>query len=188
MRNWYVLTGGPSAGKTTLIKALHAYGFHVEDESARIVIDQGIASGKTIEQIRDDEKRFQDEVFVHKQAREELLDPHELIFFDRGMQDTYAYNLLFNVPITPDMQKKMDTAEYKKVFLLEPYKYEEDYARTESIEERDRLFELLRSGYERSNSIIEVIPAFPMKEERIAYFFDYLRNNEGIQVPNSPVL
>ena len=184
MRNWYVITGGPSAGKTTLIEALESNDFHVEHESARIVIDEGIASGKTIEEIRHDEGVFQDEVYKHKLAREEQLDPEELIFFDRGMQDTYAYNTLCGAPITEKMQQEMDGAVYKKVFLLEPFKYEADYARTESLEERDLLFDLLKEAYTRSKSNIEIVPTFPTKEERIAYFFNYLRDNTGIRFSN----
>jgi predicted ATPase len=183
MRNWYVITGGPSAGKTTIIEALEKNGFHVEHESARIVIDEGIRDGKTIEEIRKDEGAFQDKVYAHKLAREERLDPTELIFFDRGMQDTYAYNTLCGAPITEDMQNAMDTAEYKKIFLLEPFKYEVDYARVESIEERDALFELLQEAYKRSNVPIEIIPSFPTKVERIAYFLEYLDKKEGIRIP-----
>ena len=177
-----MITGGPSAGKTTLIEALAEKDFHVEHESARIVIDDGIASGLTVEQIRKDEGAFQDAVYKHKLERERRLNESELIFFDRGMADTYAYNKLCGAVISEEMQIAMDTAEYKKVFLLEPFKYEEDYARVESIEERDKLFHLLKEGYERSGVPIEVVPAFPTKEERIAYFFDCLRNNEGIVV------
>ena len=184
MRNWYVITGGPSAGKTTLIKALEENGFHVEHESARMVIDQGILTGKTIEEIRRDEGAFQDEVYMHKRNRERHLDPDELIFFDRGMQDTYAYNTLCGAPITEEMQQEMDTSFYKKIFLLEPFKYEADYARTESLEERDLLFDLLKEAYIRSKSSIKIVPIFPTKEERVAYFIEYLRDKEGIQIPN----
>ncbi len=188
MRNWYVITGGPSAGKTTLIKALNESGLHVEHESARMVIDEALASGKTIEDVRSDEKAFQDEVYTHKKEREKHLDPSELIFFDRGMQDTGAYLVLHNFPIDVKTQEEMDAAEYKKVFLLEPFKYESDYARTESKEEQDVLFDLLKKAYERSKSKIEIIPAFSTKHERIAYFLDYLREKEGIPIPDKPMI
>ena len=184
MRNWYVITGGPSAGKTTLIEVLEKSGFHVEHESARIVIDEGISEGKTITEIRKDEGAFQDKVYKHKFDREEKLDSDELIFFDRGMQDTYAYNTLCGAFISKDMQTAMDSAAYKKVFLLEPFSYEADYARVESVEERDALFELLQEAYKRSNVPIEIVPSFPTKEERIAYFLEYLEKNEGIRIPS----
>ena len=183
MRNWYVITGGPSAGKTTLIEALESCGLHVEHESARAVIDDGIEAGRTVEEIRASEAEFQGVVYEHKLAREARLNLEELIFFDRGMQDTRAYSILFDIPIPIDMQVTMDKAQYQKVFILEPFKYEKDYARTETVEERDRLFGLLQEAYGRSGVPIEIIPAFPTKEERIAYFLDYLRNEEGISIP-----
>lgn len=181
MRNWYVLTGGPSAGKTMLIKALEERGFHIEHESARIVIDEGIESGKTIEEIRRDEGAFQRAVYEHKLQREKRLDPKELIFFDRGMQDTHAYNTFCGAPISEDMRSAMSDAKYKKVFLLEPFKYEEDYARVESEEDRDTLSNLLREAYKKSSIPVEVIPPFETKEERIVHFLNYLRDIEGIQ-------
>ncbi len=188
MRNWYVITGGPSAGKTTLIKALEERGFHVVHESARSIIDEDIALGKSIEEIRRDEEVFQKRVYEYKLAREQESNPDELIFFDRGMPDTYAYNTLFNVPISSQMHHEMNTASYKKVFLLEPFKYEEDYARTESLEERDALFTLLKEAYERSKTPIVIVPAFPTKAERVAHFFNYLEEKEGIRIPNTPVI
>jgi predicted ATPase len=188
MRNWYVITGGPSAGKTTLVKALEEWGLHVEHESARIVIDEGIRNGKTIEDIRRDEKKFQDDVYAHKKRREGHLDPDELIFFDRGMQDSYAYYVLHNFSIDPETQFEMDVAEYKKVFLLEPFKYEDDYARTESIEEQEQLFGLLQEAYGRSRAPLAIVPVFPTKEERIAYFLDVLETKEEIKIPKRTVL
>ena len=183
MRNWFVITGGPSAGKTTLIEALEACGLHVEHESARIVIDEGIAAGKTIEQIRADEGAFQDIVYKHKVEREKRLDPDELIFFDRGMQDTFAYLTLHGLPISPHLEDEMLAATYRKVFLLEPFGYKRDYARTESLEEQDQLFHLLHDVYIRSGVTVEIIPAFPTKEERITYFLSYLAEKDQVNIP-----
>jgi len=181
--NWYVVTGGPSAGKTTLIQALEGNGLHVEHESARILIDEEVTAGKTIEEIRNDEQRFQEMVYYHKVGREARLHPNQTIFFDRGIPDTYAYNKLHGFFISQEMRTVIDNVFYKKVFLLEPFKYEQDYARVESLEQRDKLFDLLKEAYEKSNTPIEVVPAFPAKEERIAYFLDLLRNREGINIP-----
>ncbi len=183
MRNWYVITGGPSAGKTTLIKALEERGFHTEHESARILIDEGLASGKTVDDIRSDEYVFQMAVYKHKQDREARLDPEELIFFDRGMQDTHAYLTLHGLDIDEQMQTEMDNTKYKKAFLLEPFKYEEDYARTESREEQEQLFALLHEAYRRAGVPVEVVPTFPTKQERIDHFFNYLRTKENIPIP-----
>ena len=182
MRNWYVITGGPSAGKTTLIKALEVQGFRVEHESARAIIDEGLAKGMTLEEIRSDQQKFQEQVFEHRRSREAHLDPGELIFFDRGMHDTYAYQKLHGFVVYPHMQSEIEKAEYKKVFLLESFQYEDDYARTESPEVQKQLFDFLREAYERTNIPVVTIPIFPTVEERTNYFFKYLIEHENIDV------
>ena len=184
MRNWYVITGGPSAGKTTLIEALEKAGYHVEHESARLVIDEALVDGKTVEDIRADEQKFQDTVFQHKLDRERRLNPDELIFFDRGMQDTDAYHTLHGFPISSEQVNAMNQAEYQQVFLLEPFSFEEDYARTESAHEAERLFDLLKEAYQKSQTPLTIIPCFPTKEERIEYFFNLLLEYGVIQ--NTP--
>src|SRR6185312_6669514 len=45
----YVLTGGPCAGKTTVILELQKRGYHVLEEAARSVIDEMLAQGKTLD-------------------------------------------------------------------------------------------------------------------------------------------
>ena len=179
---WYVITGGPSSGITTLIQALKERDFNIQHESARIIIDEEIAAGKEIADIRGNEAQFQEIVYYHKLEREAQLDPESVIFFDRGLPDTFAYNKLHNFPISKEMDTVMRNVIYKKVFLLEPFTYEKDYARVESEEECERLFHLLQEAYQRSNTPMEIIPAFPTKEERIQYFFNYLEREEGITI------
>ena len=59
--NWYVITGAPSSGKTTIVKLLKSKGYIVLYEAARIYIDQELKKGKTIQKIRKDEGKFQKE-------------------------------------------------------------------------------------------------------------------------------
>lgn len=37
-KHFYVITGGPGAGKTTLVNNLHALGYQVSSESGRAII------------------------------------------------------------------------------------------------------------------------------------------------------
>lgn len=176
MNNWYVITGGPSAGKTTLIEYLEEKGLHVEHETARIYLDQEIAKGRTVEEIRQNEEEFQRVVYQLKLDRERETPGDKLVFFDRGMPDTYAYNKLHNFPISEDMEKEVFGTKYKKVFILEPLKFEQDYARTESDEEAKKLFILLKEAYERNGDDVEVVPVLP-KAERAEYVLEILCND-----------
>ncbi|PIS15984.1 hypothetical protein COT62_00785 [Candidatus Roizmanbacteria bacterium CG09_land_8_20_14_0_10_41_9] len=56
--NWYVITGAPSAGKTTLLKELEKKGYTVIYEAARIIIDREMKKGKKLSEIRKNELEF----------------------------------------------------------------------------------------------------------------------------------
>ena len=49
---WYVITGAPCSGKTTVLKELGARGIDWNPEVARVFIEEQQATGRTLEQIR----------------------------------------------------------------------------------------------------------------------------------------
>ena len=57
--NWYVITGGPGSGKTTVVNQLNMLGYHTTIEHARHFIDTQMITGKTAEEIRKNRKEFQ---------------------------------------------------------------------------------------------------------------------------------
>jgi len=91
MKSWYVVTGAPCSGKTTLLSSLEKLGYKVVPEVARTYIDNFIKNGGTVENLRSDELKFQEEVLTQKYKIEESLNQSEVIFFDRGIPDSYAY-------------------------------------------------------------------------------------------------
>ena len=148
MNNWYVVTGGPSTGKSTLLAELSQKGFKTLPEAARVVIDEGILSGKSIDQIRRDEKAFQHAVLQKKKEVESTHSNELLTFFDRGMHDTLAYLKLHGFEIEDWVEKAMSNAKYRSVFLLEPLPlYQKDYARTETAAESRKLNQLLYDAF-----------------------------------------
>ena len=54
--HWYVITGAPSSGKTTLLRELEKAGYRVIHEVARTIIESELAQGRTLKQIRSDKK------------------------------------------------------------------------------------------------------------------------------------
>jgi len=90
--NWWVVTGGPSTGKTTLLELLSNYGYNTKPEAARVFIDQELEKGRSIQQIRGDEKRFQEEVLNLKYETDEATNENETVIWDRGTDgDSIAY-------------------------------------------------------------------------------------------------
>jgi predicted ATPase len=170
--NWYVVTGGPSTGKTTLLKILESKGHMIFPELARAVIDEGMAKGLSIEQIREDEKKFQLEVLKRKQLVEANHKPAILTFFDRGMHDTIAYMRSYGWKIEKEVLEEINKADYRKVFLLDALpKYEKDYARTEGGEFTNKINQLLQEAYEKAG--IEVVRVkYDKPEKRAAFILD----------------
>lgn len=179
--NWYVITGGPSTGKTTLLDELKKLGHTVFPEAARTVIDQGLADGLTLEQIRADEKAFQDKVARMKQQVENEHDPSVLTFFDRGMHDTMAYLELYAFKVENWVKQLMHESSYKKVFLLDPVPtFVKDYARTENEEQALKLNDLLDKAYRDAGMNPIHVPLLPPKK-RAQFVLNHVEQNQQLK-------
>jgi predicted ATPase len=174
--NWYVLTGAPCSGKTTLINLLSEMGYQVVPELARVYIDQELAKGVTLAELRQDELGFQKKILQCKIDHEKTLSPEAVIFFDRAIPDSDAYYKLCGVKPDETLKKALAECSYKKVFLLDFLKYKKDYARTESEEEQRKLHEYLADSYTELNIPLIRIPEIPKTEiaKRLQIILDNL--------------
>jgi len=160
--NWYVIIGASCAGKTSLVSELERRGYTVVHESARHFIDQEIQKGKTIQDIRKDERLFQQHILEMKINIEKGLNAEELTFFDRGIPDTQAFWELYNFPPNPLLEESLRTCSYKKVFLLEKLPYAPDAVRVETEEQQNKLHDLLEKAYRACGFPIMNVPAIPL--------------------------
>ncbi len=176
MNNWYVVTGAPCSGKTTLIKLLQEKGYQVVPELARVYIDEQLAKGITPEELRKDEVAFQRKILQFKVEHEKTLNPEAVIFFDRGIPDSQAYYKLCGLEKDPVLDKAVKNSNYKKVFLLEYFPWQKDYARTETPEEQIKLHQFLKEAYQNLNLPLIEVPALPKAEKakRLNYILDNL--------------
>lgn len=173
MNNWYVITGASSSGKTTLTTILQEKGYPVVFEAARTLIDQEIAKGKTIEDIRKDELGFQSKILDMKITIEKNLPKEKITFLDRGIPDTYAYNKLYKVSHDAVLEKAISDCSYKKVFLLDQLPYIIDYARTESKEQQDLLHQYLEEAYRSHGFDLVRVPVLSV-EQRVEFILKNL--------------
>ena len=171
--NWYVITGAPSSGKTTIIGLLKEKGFNVMHEMARIYIDQEMQKGKTKKEIRKDEAEFQRKILDLKINCEKKLSKNEMVFLDRGIPDTDAYNRLYGISNDNHLEEAMKKSSYKKVFLLDLLDYKEDYARVETREQQKQLHGLLEESYGKINANIIKVPVIP-PAERVGFILKNL--------------
>lgn len=171
------IVGAPGAGKTSLIKELNRRGYTVVHEAARQVIDEGLAKGQTIKEIRGDDYQFQMAIIERKIQNEEPWFEHsddkKVVFVDRGMHDTWAYFKIASIDITEDVDSILKQYVYDEVLMLDMLDAydKEDYARTESIEEAKELHRLTEKAYKKYGMNIVNIPPVSV-EERADYILD----------------
>src|SRR5947209_13855687 len=93
----YVITGGPSVGKTTVIQLLREKGYTVLPEAARMIIEEESTKGSEVLPWKN-LARFQAEV-ARRQFRQEETNQFETRFLDRSLIDGYAYCMLGKVQV-----------------------------------------------------------------------------------------
>lgn len=134
-QHWYVLTGGPSAGKTGTLKRIAQRGYKTVPEPARVLIDNEMEKGLELAQIRSDEVAFEYRCIELKQQMDAECKPEEVVFFDRGMPDVLAYLRSLGDKPNEVHHKILTQSPYAKVFILEMGEFQTDYARTETAEQ-----------------------------------------------------
>lgn len=161
--NWYVITGAPSSGKTTLLKELEKRGYRVIHEVARAFIEEEMQQGRTLEEIRADKRSFENRVLNAKIAIEANLPKDEVIVFDRAIPDSIAYFEIAGLD-TEEVTAMSPRNEYKKVFLLDRLPYDRDHVRIEETETAARLDHGLEAGYTMLGYDVTRIGVMPAEE------------------------
>lgn len=161
--NWYVITGGPSSGKTTVINELARLGYFVAPDMARDYISQEIANGRSLKEIRGNEAEFQRKVVKMKIEREKKIPKNKIMFLDNAVPCSVAYYQICGLnpqEVIPLCRKN----QYQKIFFLEQLPMEKDYARIENAKTIKKLNKLLKEEYENLGYKVINIPATSTKE------------------------
>ena len=179
--NFYIITGGPGVGKTTLINSLQNNGFQIVQEDARRIIKNQI-------EINGDGLPWKNKALYAKlmldasiNSYEKMLDKNDadIIFFDRGIIDALCYMRMEKIPISRETDEILKQYRYnKKVFILPPWKeiYETDNERKQNWYEAELTYEKMKETYSVSGYNIIIVPK-TSTEERVQFV---LQNIEKI--------
>jgi predicted ATPase len=116
--NWHVITGAPSCGKTTLIDLLADKGFQTIPESARQYMEEEIATGRTIAEIRENVTALQRVLIDIQLGIEAGLQAKEVLFLDGAVPGSLAWYRLFG--LDPDeILPECFHRRYASVFVLD---------------------------------------------------------------------
>ena len=161
--NWIVITGGPSSGKSTLIEYLRSQGYQVVPESARVLIDEETAKGKTLQEIRADEDKFQKRIIQIQVEMEKRASVEQLTFFDRGIPDSIVYYNIHGGNSAAAL-KESQKRRYRGVFLCEQVPFKKDYARTENQKIAHKISKLLYETYTNLGYEVIKVPLMSVED------------------------
>lgn len=146
----FVVSGGPGAGKTTVLLELAKRGFPHAAEVARQIIQEQAESGGRALPWDDREaytrlmlQRSIDSFLEHTPARQTM-------FSDRGIPDTLCYARLIGLQDEGNIQKACAEYRYARlVFLAPPWReiYVADQERKQDFEEAERTYRLMKETY-----------------------------------------
>lgn len=174
-KNIFVITGGPSVGKTALLNGLRARGCICFDEVARQIINEQLkVGGDIVPWIKLD--LFNQHVLVRmlEQFSSATSEPH---FFDRGLPDNVGYLRLGNAPLRPELKEALELHRYnKKVFFLEPWKeiYINDAVRKEPFEFALKISDHIKNAYLEFGYDVVPVPKVSV-EERVEFVLDNVK-------------
>lgn len=166
---FFVLTGGPGSGKTTLIEALREAGCKSSIEAGRGIIQQQMAiSGPALPWL--DPALFA-ETMLSWEMRSHAIAKSEdgIVFFDRGVPDIAGYLKLTKLPVPEHIEKAARLLRYNRmVFVLPPWPeiYRQDNERKQDLDEARRTCEAVSAAYEHYGYQPVLVPRASIEERR----------------------
>lgn len=148
--NFYVITGGPGVGKTTLLKELAKNGFEIVPEDAREIIKTEVQNNGDGVPWKNKERYIELMFKASIASYETAKNKPNVLFFDRGMIDTLCYSKMIGLGITSEMNHIVKAHLYnRKVFILPPWQeiYHRDNERKQTWEEATLTFAEMKVAY-----------------------------------------
>ena len=171
VQRFFVITGGPGAGKSALIDVLAARGFARTIEAGRAIIQEEVASGGAALPWSDPlafaERMFEWE--LHSYAR--ALETGGVVFFDRGIPDVAGYLRLMNLPVPEHIAAAARTHRYNtRVFIAPPWPaiFAQDAERKQTLAEAERTYQPMVETYTSYGYELVKLPLVSV-DERAAF-------------------
>jgi Predicted ATPase len=165
--NFYIVTGGPGVGKTTLLEELQRRGCRYVPEVARNIIKEQMETGGNALPWKN--SRLYSDRMLSLSIRDFIRysSENKLLFFDRGIPDTYGYEVLMKFNRSELLEKTVVEYRYNRiVFILPPWKeiYQKDEERKQDFEEAVQTFNIMFSVYKELGYIPIEVPCLPISE------------------------
>jgi predicted ATPase len=170
-----VLSGGPGAGKTSVIEMLGAEGHATASEAGRAVIrEQRAIDGPALPDR--DPLLFADRMLDHDvRAHAAATARGGVTFFDRGVVDNAGYLRLCGLPLPERFARACRRLRYDHVYLAPPWPeiYTHDGERRQDFAEAQRTFEAVRDAWIVFGYRPEILPRTTVAD-RVAFILSRL--------------
>ena len=165
MDRFFVITGGPGSGKTSLIAALD--GIHRMPEAGRAIIQEQLAAGGDAlpwkSPLAFAEKMLERDIAAWEAARQ-LEGP---VIFDRGIPDVVGYLQWSGLPVPSHLVQAAAARRYnRRVFLAPPWPeiFTQDAERKQSWTEAEATCQVMREVYAGLGYELVELPLVPVAE------------------------
>lgn len=164
---FHIITGGPGSGKSTLIEALAADGFHHMPEAGRAIIRDQVAIGGTALPWADRT------AYAELMLGWELRSWHEArnltgsVIFDRGVPDVIGYLRLCGLPVSAHVARAADLFRYqRRVFIAPPWReiFVTDAERKQDFAEAEATHQAMIAVYAGLGYELVTLPLAPVGE------------------------
>ena len=162
---FFIVTGGPGSGKTTLIEALARAGFAVAAEAGRGVIrEQQANGGGALPSL--DPLAFAAAMLARDLAAYDAYrDADGPVFFDRGIPDVVGYLRLEGLAVPADVLRAARAKRYRRrVFVCPPWPdiYVTDDERKQTPEVAARTCQTMIETYDGFGYDLVEVPRAPV--------------------------
>jgi predicted ATPase len=164
---FFVITGGPGSGKSTLIDALQQRGYERSVEAGRGIIQNQLAiGGRALPWI--DPSLFAELMLCWEMRSYRMAENcRGVVFFDRGVPDVLGYLRLVGRPAPEYMTTATAAFRYnRRVFIAPPWEeiFQQDRERKQDFKEAIRTYEVMRSVYNDCGYELIEIPRASVEE------------------------
>jgi predicted ATPase len=163
---FFVLTGGPGSGKTTLIEALRQAGFATSVEAGRGIIRDQIAIGGPALPWRDQALFAELMLSWELRSYQGAIEQKGPVFFDRGVPDTLGYLRLSGLAVPQHVSAAADRFRYNsRVFIAPPWPeiFAQDEERKQTLDEAERTYHALVGVYTELGYELVPLPLAPVE-------------------------
>lgn len=179
--NYYILTGGPGAGKTSVLEELARQGYSTIAEVARQIIKEQIRIGGDALHTGDQEK-YRDLMLSRSLLTwDQAANLPGPVFFDRGLPELVGYGVPTGEAAPDYIRRAAELHRYnRRVFLFPPWQeiYTHDEERNHDFSHAVRVNEETRTCYTACGYACIDVPKASI-EERVTFILDRVTRVSG---------